>query len=505
MRIEVKACVSAILLMLLFFVVIGMNTSSGGSYGEGTRSIPQAQSKVYINGDWNVTTDTIRSNETIILSGNLTVLNNASLTFKNVTLIMNCTSAGQYIIEVKPGSSMYILDLDDNNMTTEDASNITAADSNYPYLFWVDDGTHFEMRNSELHRCGITPAIVSWSGLYIQTDDAIIEHNLISHNADGIVLYGSDATISNNTITWNGDTGIRATTWSNATIENNWITWNKVYGIEIDGWDNTHGPWPSNPLVIGNVIAHTGRDLGPGNGDGIHITYASNPIIKNTQILKTGEDAVYSSDGSTPTLINVTIDGANYGIASSSTGYIYIINSTIINAKIQDFSIADSYFVVTNSTFNKVWISNEYSNLTVRWYLHVYVEDSNHQPIPAADVRVRDNENGTYDKNFSTDSNGYVKWIVVTEYWRNNDTIIYYTPYNITVNYSGLTFINNPRNSTINESKTEVFTATTPVPEFENIIIPLIITITVCILFINQKKNPYKIKKKRRKEHEKGK
>ncbi len=316
--------IMGIIVVLLVFAVIPMNSLSENFYAEGTRSITYPQPKIYINGDWDITTDTIRSNETIILSGNLTVSNNATLTFRNVTLIMNCTSAGQYIIEVQSGASMYILDLDNNNLTTGDASNMTAADSNYPYLFWVDDGSYFEMRNSELHRCGITPAIVSWSGLYIQTDNAIIDHNLISRNAYGIVLYGSDATVSNNTITWNDDTGIMATWWSNATIENNWITWNYKYGIWVDGWDNvnTH---PSNPKIVGNVIAHTGQDLGVGYGNGIHITYASNPIIKNTEILSTGEDAVYSSDGSTPTLINVTIDGANYGIASSSTKYIYII------------------------------------------------------------------------------------------------------------------------------------------------------------------------------------
>ena len=173
-----------------------------------------------------------------------------------------------------------------------------------------------------------------------------------------------------------------------------------------------------------------------------------------------------------------------------------------------DFSIVGSpgsYFVVTNSSFNETKITIDSSgNLTVRWYLHVYVEDSNHQPIPAAGVRIKDNSNGTYDKNFSTDGNGYVKWIVLTEYWQNNTTKIYYRPYNITVNYTGLTFIDNPRNSTINTSKTEVFTATTPVPEFESIIIPLFITITVCILFINRQKTFYntKNKKERRKRYE---
>ena len=262
---------------------------------------------------------------------------------------------------------------------------------------------------------------------------------------------------------------------------------------------------------MGNVITDTGR--GSNTAVGIQIVYNCRPLIKNTIILRSTEDGVYS-DSSTPTLINVTIDAqnkGNYGIVGSSTGYLYVINSTIKGSKANDLSIYDSYFVLTNTTFNKskVYISNEYSNLTVRWYLNVYVEDSNHQPIPAANVRVRDNENGTYDKNFSTNSNGYVKWIVVTEYWRNNDTIIYYTPYNINVSYGNLNFTDNPRNSTINESKTEVFIADGPLPEFENIIIPLIITITLCILFINRQKTHYTLKKerkvKRRNKYEKGK
>ncbi len=232
-------------------------------------------------------------------------------------------------------------------------------------------------------------------------------------------------------------------------------------------------PKPSNPTVIGNVITDTGR--GSSTAVGIQIEYSCNPLIKDTLILRSTEDGVYSADGSTPTLINVTIDRGNYGIASSNTGYIYIYNTSISNTNLYDLSIQGapgSFFIVTNSTFNESKIIIDSSgNLTVRWYLHVYVEDSLGTPIPAANVRIKDNPNGTYDKNFTTDNDGYVRWIVLTEYWQNTTTKIYYTPYNITVNYSGLTFIDNPRNSTINQSKTEVFIATTPVPEFQSIMV----------------------------------
>jgi parallel beta-helix repeat protein len=317
MRKYLEAYGCAILLMLLFFGVVGMVSENVRAGGSGDYPPPAS-------GDWNVHNDTIVENETIILNGNLTVYGGATLTFRNVTLKMNSTSSQYYAIEILNGATFRIFDLDNDNTTTADASVIERNNSSNPYFFRVYDGSVFEMRNSELHGCGDATTVVKYAGLYIETDNATIDHNLISNNYMGIVLYGSDATVSNNTITWNNKSGIRATTWSNATIENNWITWNKVYGIWIDGWDNTHGPWPSNPIVINNIVAHTGRDLGAGHGNGIHITYASNPVIKNTQILSTGEDAIYSADGSTPTLINVTIDGANYGIATSSTRYIYL-------------------------------------------------------------------------------------------------------------------------------------------------------------------------------------
>ncbi len=165
----------------------------------------------------------------------------------------------------------------------------------------------------------------------------------------------------------------------------------------------------------------------------------------------------------------------------------YIYNTTIRNTKLYDLSILGnpgSYFILTNSTFNESKITiDQNSNLTVRWYLHVHVEDSNHQPIPAADVRVRDNENGTYDRNFTTNNDGYVRWIVLTEYWQNSTTKIYYTPYNITVNYTGLDFVDNPRESDVNESKTEVFRATTPVPEFGNVWVPVLFVVVIAFVY----------------------
>ena len=228
MRIEVKACVSAILLMLLFFVVITMVSDNVRGAGSGDYPPPAS-------GDWNIHNDTVVENETIILNGNLTVYSGATLTFRNVTLKVNSTSSQYYAIEVLDGATFRILDLDNDNTTTADASVIERNNSSNPYFFRVYDGAVFEMRNSELHGCGDATTVVKYAGLYIETDNATIDHDLISNNYMGVVLYGSDATVSNNTITWNNETGVYAGYWSNGTIENNWITYSGTYGIYVTG------------------------------------------------------------------------------------------------------------------------------------------------------------------------------------------------------------------------------------------------------------------------------
>ena len=175
----------------------------------------------YMTGDWVINNAQNRTNETIVLTGNLTIQSSGSLTLKNVTLKMNCTAAKQWRINVLDGGSFYVLDFDNDNTTNWDSSILTVVDPPYNFLFLVRELTTFEMRNSELSECGggyvawpWVPAAPNpaWYGMCILTDNAIIDSCNISNNAYGVVLYGSDAVVSNNTIEL-CDTGIRATTW----------------------------------------------------------------------------------------------------------------------------------------------------------------------------------------------------------------------------------------------------------------------------------------------------
>ncbi len=375
---------------------------------------------------------------------------------------MNSTVLGDRYIEVKPGATFLIYDLDNNNLTTNDASNITAKDSNFPYFFWVRDGSNFTMENSELHRCGIWPSLVEYTGLYIETDNATIDHCNISYNAYGIVLYSSDAVVSNNSISW-CDTGIFATWWSNGTIENNLISWSDTYGIWVSGWDNTERK-TSNPLIINNTIYKTARD-GAG-GVGIQITAFSNPTIEDTRIIDWGEDAIYFGQWCQAIVNNCTFDaqGGNYALASSSCRNATVINSTIEdNNVLWDLSLATSYFKMTNCSFNhsKVIFQGTDSNLTMNWFLNSYVNDTSGNPIPNANIRITDNANGTFDENFTTDANGYVNWTVLREYFqkdingdKDGDDVgerIDYSPYNVSVEKNG--YFSNYTLVQMNESK----------------------------------------------------
>ena len=409
----------------------------------------------YIDGDWNVNGIESYTNETIVLTGNLTIEYGGNLTFKNVTLLMNSTTGGAtiddyYHIEVQKGGTMYVLDYDSDNTTIYDTSNITLNDTAAKYWFWVRDGSNFTMRNSELHECGGWSISSTGAGLMIYTDNATIKNSLISYNKrDAIVLYNSDAHIINNTISWNDRSGIVATWWSNGTIENNIISWSDTYGIWVNGWDNTERK-SSNPLIKNNTIYKTARD-GPG-GVGIQITAFSNPTIEDTKIIDWGEDAIYFGQWCQATVNNCTFDaqGGNYALASSAPRNVTVTNSTIENNNVLwDLSLATAYFEMTNCSFNqsKVIFQGTDSNLTVNWFLNSYVNDTSGNPIPNANIRIRDNANGTFDENFTSDSNGFVNWTVLKEYFqkdnngdKDGDDVgerIDYGPYNITVEKNG--------------------------------------------------------------------
>ena len=411
-------------------------------------------------GDWIISNNTVVGNETIILNGNLTIMPTGSLTFHNVTLKMNCSVNGSYHINVTTGGSFYIYDMDNDNMTSEDASVITSniPDYQHKYSFWVWKDATLIMKNSELHECGYDGGgeYVN-AGISIQSNNVTIDHNLISNNYCGIVNYYGNCTITNNTIKWNNGSGNFGhgiwSFWSSPIIKNNMITENRI-GAQIG---------QSNGLFENNMVYLNDQGLNTGGVDG-RLTIRNNSFIQN------GDDQIFVSAWGQPTIIGNYLSGGNYGIASTTGPIVTVINTTIENSAIMDISIGPNcHFTVVNCSFNKskIRFSDTLSEITVQNYLHTYANDTSGIPISNGNIVIK-NVMGSPIYSGYTKFDGWNNWTVLTEYYQkdlNADSDgddpgekMYHTPHNITATKVG--YFDGYAEVNMNESKVVTITLT---------------------------------------------
>src|SRR3989304_10292323 len=190
-----------------------------------------------MNSDWVVTGTESYYDEVFVLNGNLIVESSGNLTFRKVTLRVNCTYNGQYNITVMPGGKFYVLE--GSVITSENPGKRIG-------WFFVHENSTFRMNNSELHECGYMDPY-SCSGLWIRSNDVLIENSLFSRHTWGINVLSNGTILRNNNITANDYRGI-AIHFCSPTIYNNTITSSLGAGIAIF-WNN------SNPLIQDNIIA----------------------------------------------------------------------------------------------------------------------------------------------------------------------------------------------------------------------------------------------------------
>jgi len=256
----------------------------------------------HLNGDWIVTGTESYYDEVFVLNGNLIVENSGNLTFRKVTLKVNCSYNGQFNITVKHGGKFCVLE----------GSVITSSNLDKRIGEFIVEGT-LRMNNSELHGCGWTDAQGAW-GLVIFSGDAIIENSLISYNfrvninSDGVV-------VRNNDITENNHHGIFV--WdSSPIICNNNISLNSITGIEIG-----HG----SPTVCNNTI--TSNDVG------ITFSHGTNAIVQDNIISLNRGEGIIGSDNSSLIIQgnNVASNGGHGGIVIKHNCTGIIQGNTIMN------------------------------------------------------------------------------------------------------------------------------------------------------------------------------
>ena len=393
---------------------------------------------IEIHGDLTISEAKTYSDVKIMLSGNLKVESGGDLTLNNVTLIMNCSSDGEYEINVGSGGTLRL------NKAT-----VTAPfDKRYKFIvrgtLIMKNGTTVSFLFDPIKIYSIYDGIIRFNHVLIENSSVVYSRT------DGIYLQHTDQTkaftdikIVNSTIAHNGADGIELMR-SNALIINNTITSNTKNGIYMEY---------SSPTIEGNNIFSN-------SDQGIYCYRYSHPTIKGNSILSNSDGGIYLNDNSNPKILENTLSGnGQYGIRCYSsypkienctvTSHKYNIYSQYGHPKVKDSTITpsgtndvrveySSKATLINTTFDKskVYCSSTNSILTVKWNLDVKVVDAEGSIVPDAAVKVyRDRRYNPDSLAFegTTDENGTVRGIVLKEYEQSSSGKNYFTPHIVTV------------------------------------------------------------------------
>ena len=175
-----KAIALMAMLMLLLAAIPLSEARAAGAHGHGLTAeiarLPQPKGASAIIGDWVVSGDEQRSNEVIVLTGNLRVLSGGRLKLINITLLLNCSYDGEFSITVEPGGSLCIVN-----------SYIGPYRPAFAFAFLVKPGAYFRAAYSTISRCGCEPA----GGLTIYANHSYVEGCLISSSPTGLEVIGA--------------------------------------------------------------------------------------------------------------------------------------------------------------------------------------------------------------------------------------------------------------------------------------------------------------------------
>ena len=349
---SVRRFLTGLFLIVTFTAVLLPNEESACSYPP--------------EGSWIVTDTESYYGEVIVLNGDLIVEAGGSLTFRNVTLKMNCAYNGEFSIFVRRGGEFHVLE--DSVIAPVDLENRISQ--------FVVEGT-LRMNSSELHGCGWADAEGAW-GLEVYSDDAVIENSLISHNfrvnirgegvvvrgnnitendhhgiflwecspticgnhisrngVNGIELHSGSPTICNNTILLN-DVGVICGDRSNPVIKDNVIAYNRDTGIAVGAESDcspiiqgneifSNNGWAGivvkgkdiQAIIQGNVIANNSRD-------GIHTGGDIDLLVQGNIIASNGQDGILCQDGIQAEIHRNDIHGNARDIGSEGNPSIWV-------------------------------------------------------------------------------------------------------------------------------------------------------------------------------------
>ena len=290
---------------------------------------------------------------------------------EKIILRFRC-SASWYIDDVSIPEIEYSNNVEDGPMDWEAVGwHIVEYPSDNPYLFIVEKNGEIEIEDSKISGCGYeeNPPIYDHSGIWINTDGAVIENSMISDCFGGVVLYesGHNRISKTDFMKNNGTSLILSKCYRNVVEEcrifNNSgnglgihnSSYNKIKECEIyrnKGWGIMISDYSTkNNLTECDVhynegdgikflrcdqIEIDGNDgIFPFNnsGDGIELSHCSNIKISRLTTIGNGESGIRIINSSNIHAVNCNISSNGYGIwvTDNSNGNHFHYNNLIDN------------------------------------------------------------------------------------------------------------------------------------------------------------------------------
>jgi parallel beta-helix repeat protein len=293
--------------------------------------------------------------------------------------------------------------------------------------FTITNGDYYGIILFSSSNTTITKNIITnnvGGGIYLELSYSnIITNNVVSKNQQGITnINSSNNQIENNTIS-NRYIGVQFILYSNNnTVKNNTIFNNQHYGIYIT--------YSLNNLITNNNINNSDYGI---LISGTMSYESSYNIIRENNISNNWHGIYFFHYASRNKIINTTLQNNGWGVYNNYHTNNYIINSTVISQGRNFYFQSPAYLEALNVTFNKTKVDfkDTPSTLTVKWFLHINAIDYLGNPVPNASVKVEDNLNGSYMETFTTDGDGHVRGIPVTEYIHQKGEKTFFTPHRI--------------------------------------------------------------------------
>ncbi|MCX8194234.1 MAG: right-handed parallel beta-helix repeat-containing protein [Candidatus Pacearchaeota archaeon] len=285
--------------------------------------------------------------------------------------------------------------------------------------------------------------------ILVEVNDSFIYNNVFENNGEGILLFNSSKnSIKNNNFISNSHSVFSMYSTGNF-IEENSFNSDVFSSIYLSSSSNNNFV-KENRLEAGRtgiiiIISNSNKLLNnffsSFSNYGI-LLYASNDNEIKNNVLENNANGVLLIEGSSHNFFenNIVLSNIENGMAfmynsnnnkvlkSHLDSYKGIFISQSFNNFVEDskiisenYSIEMDYVLsnlsLVNVSFDKTKVQIGDGNLYVKWYLDVYVNDTNGNPQQGAMVTIKDVFNN--EQNFITGQNGFIPRQVVNEYYQD--------------------------------------------------------------------------------------